>query len=284
MSFNTLRSTTVISLAALVSTLTAWPALATTGSYFETRDLVSYSGIGNNPGDTVVQFGGCENEGTCYDTADDNYHNSMWVIGDLGVKQGVYYLPQVDSNDHGKLRLQYDYKLTSEETSTDSADYGRIRIKDVDTDTVIYEQVLLPDNASSDWQTATTRLPGSYATKNLQLVFESNNDDSGLTKLYIRNWSLKHKSEPAITGTITYQVDGETRYAANALVALQNKARTTTIAYVNTNDQGEYTFFPVKAKRRYVVAATLGTYYNGLGKTHAVVEYGNEYTVSFKLK
>lgn len=256
-------------------------ALPASADFFENRDLVTYSDMGSDPGDTQVKFGGCEDGDACYTYADDDYHKIMWVIGDLNVLQGTYYLPLADGHDHGRLKLKYDYKLASEDAHDNSTDYGRIRIKDIDTDEILYEKILLPEDAD-DWQTEIAMLSGSDATKNLQLVFESNNDDSGLTQLYIRNWSLRHKSEAAITGAITYQVNGETRYAANALVALQNKARTETFGYATTNDQGKYTFFPVSANQRYVVTATLDGY-NGLKRLHRKVKYGNQYTVNFRL-
>lgn len=97
----------------------------------------------------------------------------------------------------------------------------------------------------------------------------------GKTPPKIYNWYSN-------TGTITYKVDGETRYADNALVALQNKARTKTYAYTSTNERGEYTFFPVTGNQRYTVTATLDTY-NGLKRIQRKIKYGHEYNVDFKL-
>lgn len=261
-----------------ISSLLALPAYA---DYFDTRRMVSQHIFGNEYGDTLVKFGGCEDGDQCSAHAKDDYHNIYWMIGDLGVQQGIYWLIESDDQDHGKLKLKYDYKIVSEDTHDDSTDYGRIRLKDVDTDEILYEKVWLPENAGV-WKTKIVSLPGINATKNLQLVFESNNDDSGLTQLYVRNWSLRHISEPQITGTITYKVNGETRYAANALVALQNKIRTETYAYTSTNDRGEYTFFPVQSNRRYAIAATLNAY-DGLKVMHQKVRNGKEYAADFRL-
>lgn len=266
----------------VVGLCTVLPGMVSADEFFNGRRLITFLTYFENGeyGDTLVRFGGCENN-TCSEQADDDYHNRMWVIGDLDVLQGAYYLTEADNYAHGRLKLKYDYKLTSEEKDDDSGDFGRIRLKDTDTDEIIYEKVLVPENAG-DWKTEIISLPGENATKNLQLVFESNNDDSGLTQLYIRNWRMEHKSEPAIIGTITYKVDGETRYAAHALVALQNKARTNTYAYTSTNERGEYTFFPVAGNQRYTVTATLGNY-NGLKRIHRKVKYGEKYDADLKL-
>lgn len=269
------RIKTLIAVAS-ISSLFALPVYA---DFFESRELVGHDIFGNEFGATLHKFGGCdEQDNNCY-TYDD--HNLIWTPGDLGLLQGIYWLTAPDEHDHGKLKLRYDYKIVSEDNHADSTDYGRIRLKDIDTDEIIYEKVWLPENAG-DWKTKIVSLAGSSATKNLQLVFESNNDDSGLTQLYVRNWRLEHKSEPQITGTITYKVNGETRYAANALVALQNKARTETYTYTSTNDRGEYTFFPVQSNRRYAIAATLDVY-DGLKAMHQKIRNGAEYTADFRL-
>jgi hypothetical protein len=267
----------LIAIACLSSSLVL-PAYA---DYFDARHMVSQSIWGNDYGDTLVKFGGCENTDDCYGHDENDYHNIRWEIGDLSVQQGVYWLTESDDHDHGKLKLKYDYKIVSEDTHENSTDYGRIRLKDVDTDEILYEKVWLPEHVG-DWKTKVVSLPGEYAMRNLQLVFETNNDDSGLTQLYVRNWKLEHKSEPKISGTITYKVNGETRYASNALVALQNKARTETYAYTSTNDRGEYTFFPVHSNQRFVVAATLDTY-SGLKTLHHKVKNGHQYTADFRL-
>ena len=95
---------------------------------------------------------------------------------------------------------------------------------------------------------------------------------------------MVHKSRSEIKGTVTYKEDGKTYYAQNALVALQNKKRTKTYKYTNTNDSGEYSFHPVKKKRKYTVAATLEDY-DGLKKfKKKIKKYGKSYTKDITLR
>lgn len=257
---------------------------AAKADFFQTRDLVAYQdlySIGFFP--KVVEFGGCEIN-ACYDNSEIDHDDIMWTIGNFNVKQGIYYLPVPDEHDHGKLVLTYKYKfITEEEKDSNSSDQGIIKLKNIDTEEIYYKKVITSVNAETDWQDVRMALPGAVATKNLQLVFETINDESGLSVLYIAHWRLKHVSQPALSGRITYKVSGKTFIAKNALVALQNMSRTKTYQYTSTDDNGNFVFFPVRKNRRYVVAATLGDK-SGLKEMRKKILMGQKRNLDFTLK
>ena len=140
-----------------------------------------------------VFFGGCENGDDQFLTADCrgtlSSYNQIFKMGSLGVKQGMYQL-NTDKYDNfsGKLVLQYNYRLRSQEDATSQDDVANIKVKDVDTNEVYYLNTLYPADATGgDWVTVRQVLPTELANRQLQLVFEVANDEADITRLAIDN-------------------------------------------------------------------------------------------------
>lgn len=208
-------------------------------------------------------FGGCEDDitvdGNCVDGAGVG-RGSHFVVGDYGVKQGVYQVsnPVVDEA-RGKVALQYSYKFVTEESSdSDSTDQGIIKLKDIDTNEIYYQKIITPtDGSNEDFVDVRVALPNDVVTKHLQLVFETVNDAENLSTLAADAIWMVWRDQPSIQGNVYYTVAGKDFPASGALVALQNHSRTKTYQYAITDENGDYVFPQVKANRRLVIAATL---------------------------
>ena len=202
-------------------------------------------------------FGGCSMD-SCFDTeAIDTY----FVIGDYGVKQGVYSVRGPANEDgKGRINLQFEYKFLTENTSSDNNDLAVIKVKDVATDENYYYQTFTPtDGNSEEWIEVKVNL-SDYIDKQLQLVFETTNDDADLSTLSINSINSNYASSPRITGTAYQTVAGKKFTASGVVIKLQNRKQTIIYQETTTDSNGEFAFFPVKRHRKFKVVAEIGDY------------------------
>ncbi|MFH1425851.1 MAG: hypothetical protein ABIG66_00245 [Candidatus Kerfeldbacteria bacterium] len=211
-----------------------------------------------------IYFGGCEdnNNTACINDA-GTWRGTFFNVGDYNVKQGVYQLAgPFDAQEYdprGWLLVKYSYKFTTTESKDSSSiDKGVIKLKNATDDTIVHQKLLTPVNGSTTWTDVSVRLPGSLISKKLQFVVEAENDGENLTTMKVDKISVYHKLPPAIGGRVTYRDAGKCFPAEGALVALQNRTRTKTLKWTTTDADGYYHFYPVKRRRKFVVASTYG--------------------------
>lgn len=222
-------------------------------------------------------FGGCEdndnNPGTALNCINDDEGDTFFNIGDYNVKQGVYSVHGPAGHDHGKFILQYQYRFISAEDKDNTTDIGYVKLKDVDTNHVYYLKTLTAANETEDWKKMRIVLDPKLSQKKLQLVLEVVNDDQRLSTMGINNIQLTHGSQPTIHGTVYETISGKQFVAANVVVQLKDSTGETTLKETQTDENGQYTFFPVKAKRGYTVVT--GSDQQSIEKVYG----GSEYTV-----
>lgn len=232
-------------------------ALPASAEYFDSYRFM----FGEYATQNWVFFNGCTQD-TCMDAIDREWKDDTYfMMGDYDVKQGVYQVagPKTDYAGKGKLVFRYSYKFQTEESSDNTTDVGIIKIKDVDTEEVLYYKTLHAEDAKNKWTKVRKALPNDWVGRRLQLVFEVENDTERLSTLSINNVSFYHSSYPQINGTIYKKVAGKKFHADNVKVKLKSKKGTKTYKKTRTDENGTYTFFPVKKGKKYKIIA----YYDG---------------------
>ncbi len=220
-----------------------------------------FSGYNFIPGEWVTSswifFNGCTVE-TCMDAIenktwkDDTYFN----LGDYNVKQGVYALGGPGQNEpKSKIILRYSYRLVTEEDENNTTDYGIVKLKNVDTEEVYYYREIYPDETEETWTDVRKIFPSEIADERLQLVFEVVNDGERLTTFKVNSVSLYHKAKPKISGTV-YETVSEKEFTVDgAQVLLKRKNGKKILQRTTTDADGNYSFYPVKPKKKYKVIA-----------------------------
>ncbi len=232
-------------------------------------------------------FGGCE-EGevtvTCFDAQEGD---SFFLFGDYNVKQGAYALAPISEDaehKHGKYFVKYKWKFETEEGSDNRTDKGMMKIKDIDTNEVLYYKEVYPADARSDWKQERVLLPWDALDRRLQLVFEIEQDGERLSTLGVNTVFSIHKSQPKITGTVYKRVAGKRIAVENATVRLKNKKNTKVLKKVKTNENGDFTFFPVPRKKKFTIIARRGDLRKKF-KTKRRLQYGVWYrSVDLEIK
>ena len=196
-----------------------------------------------------IFFGGCSLE----DCANESGLSYIYEIGEFGVKQGVYNVhgPSIDPT-RGRFVFKYNYKFTTEENAASAADKAIIKVKNVATDEVLYLKEVYPSTAT-DWQSVRFRLPNTHVQEELQWVFEVENDDTKVSKLFVSNIVAVHKDNPILTGKIYRWDDGVKIGIEGAKIKLKNKKKTKILKRTVSDVDGNFEFFPVKPNRRYRV-------------------------------
>ncbi|MFA5995217.1 MAG: hypothetical protein WCW27_05215 [Patescibacteria group bacterium] len=251
-------------------------ASPTFASYFD-----SYEFFQGEWRDNYIHFGGCENDPFCLDAQNNGWKgDTFFNIGDYNVKQGVYSVNEPTFyNDNSKLVLTYQYRFITKESSDNTTDKGYIKIKDVATNVIYYLKTLTPADANSDWQDIRVILPKEITNKKLQLVLEVENDDQRLSTMGINNISVVHKSKPEILGRIYEETSGKKFAVPGVTVLLKNAANNTILKQTITDELGNYTFYPVKAKRDFIVEVTYNDKTNSkniAGIPYGSYSYGND--------
>lgn len=210
-----------------------------------------------------IYFGGCEADDntTCFDDGDNSsWRGTFFNIGELNVKQGLYYVKTVQ-DDHGKLILKYSYRYYTDEPTTLTTDVGIIKVKDVETNKLYYYRGLLAADATDEWVDVRVVLPSSALGRQLQLVFEVENDAANVSRMHIDAISGFHRDPYSeINGTVTQEVTGKDFAVEDAIVTIKNYRQTKTYRTTVTDAEGAYVLYPVPRRPRLTL----------------VVEYGDE--------
>ncbi len=206
--------------------------------------------------DLYQYFGGCENDDKteCLDSENTSWRdNTFFNIGELNVKQCVYQVAGPGVDDHGKFVFKYSYRFFTEEAADSTADKGIIKIKDIANNQLYYYREIFPAAATDDWTSVRVVLPTEALTKQLQMVFEVVNDSARVSRMHIDAVSADYFSKPQITGTVEHEQAGQDEVVSGATVKLMNISKTRTYATTTTNENGNFTFFPVKRNTKYRV-------------------------------
>ncbi|MBU0731803.1 hypothetical protein KKC88_02885 [Patescibacteria group bacterium] len=196
-------------------------------------------------------FGGCS-----IDKCVEPYlRSNQFVIGEKGVKQGVYSVkgPSPDPA-RGKFVFKYSYFFHSKEKKSSTADKGIIKVKNVDTDKVLYYKEVFPKD-KGEWKDIRFVLSTSHVKDKLQWVFEVENDDAKVSTMDVSYVIAKHRDKPRITGKIYRWNNGVKEGIAGASVLLKPRYKNKALKTTKSDQDGNFDFFPVKKMRRYKIIA-----------------------------
>ena len=176
-------------------------------------------------------------------------------MGEKGVKQGVYSVkgPSPDPA-RGKFVFKYSYIFYSKEKKSSTADKGIIKVKNVDTDKVLYKKEVYPSE-KGEWKDVRFVLSTKHVKDKLQWVFEVENNDTKLSTMEISGVVAKHRDKPRITGKIYRWDNGQKIGIEGAKVLLKKRYKNIILKNTESDEDGNFDFFPVKKMRRYKVVA-----------------------------
>ena len=277
----------IIAAISIAGMMAAGAASATEKSYYGTRTVM----LGEWAEYHWNYFNGCEddNNTACFGSEAPDPQcivrcgNTFFQLGEPGVKQGVYQLAgNTPEYAHGKLILKYAYKLNTAEPSNSTADTAIVKLKDTETNEILYMKTLSAADATDEWVGVTKRFSAKLLNRPLQLVFEVENNNSDLTVFSVDGVSMIGKSGARVHGEVNYKELGKSFAAEGATVELMNKKGKKIISTTTVDANGDYSFFPVKNKKKYTIRVTSGDL-SGEVKTKTI-KRGTEYRENFTLK